>query len=250
MKPSLDRTLKLLWLAIGALLLLFLGAGVVMAVSQAVRNAGAGKDAARVASEGRRVRPEPRAVRYGLPQSVRGTDTRIVLVSHGDGDVPGGYDRGTRGEEGWVNVVFLDGGEARLLLDHPAYIRDIAWPGLDDGGGPGADSPQAWITYVMAVDDSDGDGRLGHRDRVGLYVSDLEGRSLRPVVRPPLRYASHQALGAGRMLVYALEPPAGEEGDEGRMRQRAFLYDAASGRLSPYAALDSAAARAGQILQR
>ncbi len=256
MKLSLDRTFRVIWLVVGGLVLLFLlVAGGLIAV-QWIGNAGAAEDAVRVASEAQPARDEPRAVRYGMPQRMRGTDTRIVLVSYGEGDQAAGssseygiYDQ--RGGGGtWVNAVFMDGAEARLLLARPAYIRDVTYPVLEGTPYPGRDSLQAWITYVMAVDDSDRNGKLDHRDRTGLYVSDLDGGSLRPALRPPLRYTSHQAMEGGRILVYALEPPAGQQVDEKRMRQRAFVYDVASGRLSPYAALDSATARAGQILGR
>ncbi len=107
-----------------------------------------------------------------------------------------------------------------------------------------------WIEYTIALDDTNRDGRLDSRDDLALYVSDLDGRGLRPVLRPPLRVGQTQPLDAGRMLVYALEPAAGQAVEEGRMRQRAFVYEVASGRLSPYAALDSAAARAARILGR
>ena len=256
MKLSLDRTFRVIWLVVGGLVLLFLlVAGVLVAV-QWIGNAGAAEDAVRVATETQPSRDEPRAVRYGMPQRMRGTDTRIMLVSYGEGNQAAGssteygiYDQ--RGSGGtWVNAVFLDGAQARLLLDRPAYIRDVTYPVLQGSRLPDGDSLQTWITYVMAVDDSDRNGRLDHRDRAGLYVSDLEGRTLRPVLRPPLRYTSHQAMEGGQILVYALEPPAGQQVDEKRMRQRAFVYDVASGRLSPYAALDSATAHAGQILAR
>ncbi len=52
------------------------------------------------------------------------------------------------------------------------------------------------------------------------------------------------------MLVYAMEPPAGQQVDLDRMRQRAFLYDVASGTLAPYTALDSAVARAARTVGR
>src|SRR5688500_17905069 len=76
MKPSLDRTVKLIWLAIGALLLLLLAGGGVMMLAQAVGNAGAGREAARVVSDtAARVR-EAHPVRYGMPDSIPGTATR------------------------------------------------------------------------------------------------------------------------------------------------------------------------------
>jgi hypothetical protein len=252
MKLSLDRAFRVIWLVVGGLVLLFLLVGGVLIAVQWIGNAGAGDDAVRVASEAQPPRQEARAVRYGIPQPIRGTGTRLALVSYGEGyESSGSYGSSdARGREAWVNVIFLDGAGARLLLDRPAYIRDVGYPGLRESPDPAADSLQTWITYVMALDDSDRNGRLDHHDPLGLYVTDVEGRTLRPALRPPLRYTSHHVLEGGRMLVYALEPPAGQPVDEKRMRQRAFIYEVASGRLSPYAALDSAAARAGQIVGR
>jgi hypothetical protein len=250
MRLSLERAFRVVWLVVGGLVLLFLLIGGVLIAAQWIGNAGAGEDAVRVASETQPSRQEARAVRYGRPRELRGTATRLVLVRYGEAEeLPGAYaSRGTG--ETWVNAVFLEGSQARLLLDRPAYIRDVGYPGADGLGTPAADSLQTWITYVMALEDSDRNGRLDHRDQLGLYVTDVEGRSLRPALRPPLRYLSHAVMDGERMLVYALEPPAGEPVDEKRMRQRAFIYEVASGRLTPHAALDSAAARAGQILGR
>ena len=249
MKLSLDRALKLLWLSIGALLLLFLAAGAVMMVSQAIRNAGARDDAVRVASEDRPARQEARAIRYGEPAAIRGTATRIVLVEYGTGYE---YGRGVSGYAGdrragaAVNVIFVDAEGARLLFDRPAFIREVSYPRAEDEN----EAPRGWITYVAAMDDTNRNGRMEELDAAGLYVTDLDGRNLRPVLAPPLRYLGHSALDPARILVYALEPPAGAAVEEERMRQRAFIYDVGAGRLSPYAALDSAAAQAGRILQR
>ena len=250
-KASLNRTLALLWLAIGVLLLLFLVGVLGMIVMQAIRNAGAGSEAVRIATADQPVRREPRAIRYTPPLDVRGTQTKIVMVSYGTAHEPlvsdGGY--ASSGPVGThVNVIFVDANGARLLLDRPAYIRDVSYPRRSEEDP--FDPPRDWITYVVALDDTNGNGELEHRDAATLYVTDLDGRNLRPVLRPPLRYHHHSVLDPARILVYALEPPAGQEVEEKRMRQRAFIYEVASGRLSPYAAMDSAAARAGQILQR
>lgn len=255
MRIPLDRTLKLLWLAIGVVLLLFLAAGGVMILSGVVRNMGAGEEAVRVASQDRPMREEPRAVRYGPPEPVLGTDMRIVLVHNGRGYAPGmvsdSYGRGAAGVS--VNVMFVDpGGGVRLLLDRPGFIREVSYPGVPHGM-PAPEVPpvrREWISYLMALDDTNGNGRLDERDATALYATDLNGRALRPVIRPPLRYQSHAPLGPTRMLVYALQPPQGQEVPEDRMPQHAFVYDVPSGQLSPYAAMDSAAARAGQILRR
>lgn len=247
MKLSLDRSLRVIWLLIGILLLLFLLAGSVMVATQLIGNLGAGESAVRVASQAQAPRDEPRAVRFGAPQTIRGTATRVASVEYGRAHEPDSY--GLSGSGGYrepalVNLIFLDGEGARLLLDRPAFIAD--WQ------GPPADgAARSWIAYRIALEDANGDGRLDGRDPAALYVTDLEGRNLRPVIRPPLRVKDYRALDASRMLVYALEPPAGQPNvAEERWRQRAFIYDVTSGTLSPHAALDSAAARARQILAR
>lgn len=250
MKLTLDRTLRWIWLLIGAAVLLLLLIGGFMVAAQMIGNAGAGEDAARVVKEAAPPAEALRPVRYGLPRPIPGTETRIVLVGGGEGYGGGSraYDSYARGGDGpHVNAVFVDAQGARLLVDRPAFIHRVHLPGE---GPTRADSAAPWITYLMALDDGDGNGRVDDRDPRGLYVTDRDGRNLRPVLRPPLRYESHQALDAARMLVYALEPPAGARVDETRMRQRAFVYDVASGQLSPYAALDSAAAQAARILGR
>jgi hypothetical protein len=252
MKLNLDRSFRVVWLVVGGLVLLFLLVGGVLVAVQWIGNAGAADDAARVATESHPTRQDFRPVRYGMPVSLRGTSTRMVLV--GAGEAPNrssSYAYDDRGPGPWINVIFLDASGARVLLDRPAYIRSVDHPEPPAGDGGAPSNPmQTWITYVMALDDSNRNEEVESQDAQGLYVSDVEGGNLRPVLRPPLRYTSHQAMEGGRILVYALEPPARQQVDEKRMRQRAFVYDVASGRLTPHAALDSAAARAGQILGR
>lgn len=249
MKLTLDRVLRWIWLVIGSLLLVLLIVGGVTVLAQVVRNAGASDDAVRIARQSEPRREQARAVRYDTPRGIRGTRTRMVPVGYGSDYEATRSSSGYAGDAGRpdVNVIFLDGDSARVLLDRPAFIHRVLLPGEGDAR---ADSLSTWITYVMALEDADGNGRLNDQDPPGLYVTDRDGRGLRPVLRPPLRYVSHQALDAGRMLVYALEPPAGARVERDRMRQRAFIYDVAAGTLAPYAALDSAAARAGRLLGR
>lgn len=245
MKLSLDRTLRIIWLMIGLLLLLFLLGGGVMILSQVIGNWGAKDDAVRIVNQSQPAREEPRAVRLGETLRIRGTTTRLATVENGRAYAPGStYASGSRYSRAIVaNVVFLDAEGARLLLDRPAHVESIRFP-------QSSADIQRWIEYRIAFDDTNRDGKLDARDQMPLYVTDLEGRNLRPVLRAPLRLQSTQVMDATRMLVYALEPPAGQAVDEDRMRQRAFIYDVAAGQLSPYTALDSAAARAGQILAR
>ncbi|HLM69519.1 MAG TPA: hypothetical protein VK358_18400 [Longimicrobium sp.] len=247
MKLSLDRAFRIVWLVVGGLLLLFLLVGGVLVAAQWIGNAGADNAAVRVVGEAQPARDESRAVRYGATVPLRGTSTRLVFIRYGESYDGPAYARSEgRADDAWVNVIFLDGGGARLLVDRSAYIRQVRAPTVEAS----LDSMQTWITYLMALDDTDRNGKLDHRDQVGLYVTDVEGRNLRPALRPPLRYASHQAMEGGRMLVYAFEPPSGQQVDEKRMLQRAFIYDVASGTLAPYTALDSAVARAARIVAR
>lgn len=244
MNAFLDRALKLTWLGIGALLLVFLLAGLVMMASQVIGNAGAASEAERVAGSAASAREEGVAVRYWMPDSIHGTTTRIVRVHQGEARGSRSSYESRGGSENEVNVMFVDADGVRLLLDRPAYIRDLSYPGAGED-----QAPREWISYVLALDDTDRSGKVDARDAMGLYVTDLDGRDLRPVLRPPLRYHSHAAFGPSRILVYALDPASGVR-DQARMRQRAFLYDVRASRLTPYAAMDSAAEQAARVLRR
>jgi hypothetical protein len=250
MKLSVERALRAIWLAIGVLLLGFLLVFAVVAVTGWIRTMGADEAAVRVAKESGAPREEAHAVRLSMPDSVRGGRAMIVLVGSGP-DVQGGYGAGSSRsgrQPATVNVIFLDGLGARLLLDSPAYVAEVRYPQVRDSSAAG--QRQNWIAYHMALEDGNGNGRLDERDPRSLYVSDLEGRNLRPLVRPPLRLLDYRALGPGRILVYALEPPPGRQVPEDRMRQRAFVYDVATGKVLPFTALDAAADRAASILAR
>ncbi len=249
MKLSVDRALRAIWLSIGVLLLGFLLVLAVVAVTGWIRTMGADEAAVRVASESGAPREETRAVRVGMPDSIRGSTSMIAMVGNGrDYQVRAFATRDYSGGKSapMVNVMFLDDQGARLLLDKPAYIGEVRYPHPREAAGPAQD----WISYEIAMDDGNGNGQLDDRDPRSLYVTDLEGRNLRPVIRPPMRLLAHQALGPGRILVYALEPPQGQQVAEYRMRQRAFVYETATGKLLPFAVLDGATDRAAGILAR
>jgi hypothetical protein len=241
MKLSVDRALRAIWLAIGVLLLGFLLVFAVVAVTGWIRTMGADEAAVRVARESGQPREEARAVRLGMPDSIRGSTAMIAMVGNVEGH------QGRYKEQPPVNVVFLDDQGARLLLDRPAYIAEVRYPRPHDSAAPAS---QNWISYQVAMEDGNGNGQLDDRDPRSLYVTDLEGRNLRPVIQPPMRLLEHQAIGPGRILVYALEPPRGQQVAEERMRQKAFVYETATGKLLPFAALDAAADRAADILAR
>lgn len=226
MKPSLDRILKVVWLAIGGLLLGSLLVALVFVAAGFLRTRGA-SEAATAAASGV-PSSSARPARAAAALAVAGTDTRLVPVERGGGTPPLS---GPGRLHGLVNAVFLDpGGEARLLLDRPALIRSVWYPAANGEETAGS----SWIAWEIAF----GEAAAGAPS--ALYLSDLDGRTLRPVVEPPLRYRAHQSWDAGRILVFA-EDEAGTP--------RAFLYDDARRRLAPFAALDSTLIEARRIAE-
>lgn len=267
MSSRADRILKAVWLA-ASLVFLAVVAGVLFIVLSDVWPDRGG--AVRVGApaerekEGGGEKRVPRAIRYAPPAAVRGTATRMVMVFNGDADQRAGsgyYSSGSGTPQGpQVNVIFLaPGAPARLLLDHPAYVAGVSYPAAGDPGevevSPGrggrADTLQTWITYEIADRDTNGDGKLDEADRAGLFVSALDGTGLRRVLPEPFWLLDHSLTPDRRgMLVMALEPPRGRDVPREEMRQRAFLYDVATGALTPFAALDGAADRAARIVGR
>ena len=251
MSSRVDRLLRWVWLINGILLLALLVIGTLFVLGAWITDLAAGDPAAAGAPQGGSPEPErPRAVRYDAPAPIRGTATRIVLVRHGQGYRASAAfsdsGSGSGGAEGpIVNVAFLDGQGGRLLLDRPAYVSEVRWP-----GNPmvGPDSTLRWIVYEMALDDGNRDGRVDHRDPLGLYVSDLSGGGLRPVLPRGFRLRGWEPRPDGTLFITALPEPARSQ-DPDQLPQRAFLVGP-DGQARPYAALDSLAEAAGRILRK
>jgi hypothetical protein len=257
---DMDRWLKRLWMVNGVLLLglLVLGTGALL-VSW-LSGAFGGKNSV-VAPDTTRAGPiKPRAVRFSAPREIWSTKTRVVIVRYGKGQQGAGFGsgsdmssgaaylyRGDRDSDGpRVNLIFLTGTEpGRVLLDRPAFISWLDYP-TDK-----SDSLQRWITYHIAFDDSNKDGRLDSDDRSELYVSDLEGSDLRRVLPPGMRLLDEDPLGDGRhLIVTALQVPNDWRGSEDELRERAYLYDVPTGVTTPYVGLDSLVQRAARVLGR
>jgi hypothetical protein len=233
------------WLAIGILLLALLVAAVVFVAREALGGRGGGAsapDGARRDSAARAAAAEP--LRYDTPQPVRGSATRIVPIRRGSGYTyqSRASSRSSSGEGPMVNVAFLEGDGARLLLDRPAYIRDLTFPGST---GAAAGDSLRWIVYEMALEDGDGNGRIDELDPRSLYVSGVDGRGLRRVLPAGYELRDWSAQPGGSLVATALQL------GEGRapMRERAFVLDAA-GPVRPYAALDSVVAAAAAIVAK
>lgn len=260
---DLDRFFRRIWLVNGvlALLLLMIALGVagygLLSERWNRREQGVrpGSNAAPPAADLR-----PRAIRYDVPERILNSDWTLVQVGYGTDYGKGGSGSlavtsrayGVYGREGvLVNVAFLppDGGPGRLLLDRPAYIRTLDFPRVPNRQDEPVDSVP-WITYSIAFDDSDRNGRLDEEDAAELYVSDLDGSNFRRVLPPGLRVRSTEVRPDRSLLVLALDGRGAERRPEDQLPQRAFRFDPRTGRLSADGALDSLAATAGRILGR
>lgn len=245
MAVSLDRALKLIWVTIGGLVLVSLVAGLVVAVVSwsllgGGGDAGSAADADAAAAE---VAPPAPTLRYEVPQPVRGSAWRTMEVYRVGPNRAGIASYGPTRDA--VNVIFLSPtGEARLAFDRPVLLRAVDVP------REAADSLQRWVVYDAAVADTDGDGVLTPADRSTLFVGDLEGRGLRPVLPDGVVARGHATLGDGRLLVLALVPPsAGTDVPASQWPQRAFVYEVDTSRLVALAAVDSLAERARALAE-
>ena len=257
---DMDRWLKRLWLVNGVLLLILIVVSTGAIVVTWLSGAFSGRNAVLAPDSTRSAAVAPRAVRYSPPRAIWGTKARVVVVRYGKGQQGRGVGlssemngsgfysyAGDRDADGpVVNLLFLPGtGAGRVLLDRPAYVSWFDYPSTKE------DSLQRWITYRIALDDRNSDGRLDSDDRVDLFVSDLDGSNLRRVLPPGMRLLDHQPAGDGRhLIITALHVPEDWRGSDDELPQRAFLYDVPTGSTTPYAALDSLVRNAANVLAR
>ena len=243
MTTRLDRVLRWVWLIIGVLLLLALVSSLVFVASEALRSRGGGSAASDITSaladadSGKADSP----LRYDPPEAIRGSAARIVMIRRGSGYTyrSSASSAPASGEAPAVNVAFVEGEGARLLLSQPAYIRRVAFPG-SPRVAPG--DTLRWIVYEMALEDSNDNGRMDESDRRSLYVSDLQGRGLRRVLPPGYELRDWAPQPGGSLIVTGVQLAQ----DAGAMVQRAFVVDA-TGAVRPHAALDSVIGAAARI---
>jgi hypothetical protein len=144
----------------------------------------------------------------------------------------------------FTNIVFVrkGGSSARLLLDRKALITYTDIPASDD-------SLRTYSLYKIAFRDTDDDGRIGVGDSTDLYVADLDGTNLSPVLPPGLAAGSF-AESENRQLLYirASVPPADSHITQEDWPEKLFVYDIKARQLHPYAEIDSSLSVAQRIL--
>jgi hypothetical protein len=234
--------LRWVWLIIGVLLLVLILWAVVFVARESMGGAGGGASAAdsarRDSARGKAAEP----LRYDPPDTIRGSATRIVPIRRGSGYTyqSRASSRAATGAGPTVNVVFLEGSGARLLLDGPAYIKDVIYPGRrPEGDG------LRWIVYEMALGDTDRSGGIDETDARSLYVTDLNGRGLRRVLPPGYQLLDWAPQPGGSLVITAVQITR----DGKAMPERAFVLDPA-GTVRPYAVLDSVVDAAGTIVRK
>jgi hypothetical protein len=205
----------------------------------------------------------PRAIRYDQPVGLVNSDWMLVQVHYGVGyGEPSDFSLGPHMSTAYrdyrsggpvVNVIFLppDGGPGRLLLNRPAYIRELDFPEEPRRYPDQRVDSVPWITYAIAFEDTDRSGRLDRDDVAELYISDLDGGRFRRVLPPGLRHRSTRLLPGRKLLVTALDARGdGSKPEEDQLPQRAFRFNPRTGELVSDAVLDSLAGTAGRILGR
>jgi ribosomal protein S4E len=147
-------------------------------------------------------------------------------------------------EVNYINIIFLrkDGSAARLLLDRKAYITYAKIPREDD-------SLQMCTVYKIAFRDTDGDGRIGFTDSTEIYVADLDGRNLSPILP---ENASWEGFAVSKdrqtLKVRASIRPSNSRIKRDDWPQKLFVYDIKTRKLHPYSGIDSTLSVAQQIL--
>lgn len=241
--PSrVDRILRWVWLINGIVLLALLAAGGIFLLIAALSGIGAEKPSTGAAESADSSSPgEEAPLRYDPPDAVRGSGARMVVIRRGTGYTYRNMSSNARGAEApAVNVAFLDAAGARLLLDRPAYIAHVRYPGEMASDARG--DTLRWIVYEAALADSNGDRKVDSRDRRSLYVSALDGRGFRRVLPDGYELRDWAGQPDGSLVATAVQLQPGSAA----MPERAFVLDA-SGAVRPYAALDSVVAAAGRF---
>jgi len=144
----------------------------------------------------------------------------------------------------YTNLLFIQRGRsfARLLVDRKAYISFVDLPTYDD-------SLQEYGLYKISFHDTNGDGRINSADINVLYVSDLDGKNLAPILPEDLHYVDYSESSSRETIsIRATSRPADSRILERDWPQRLYVFHVRSRQLTPYPVIDSAVTKAKEIL--
>jgi hypothetical protein len=197
-KMEMNKFLKIIWSVNGVILLLvFLLAGVLVLVQlfdsfrfRSQPEIIVGKELEKAKAEGLILQ----GLTYDEPRPVLYTDLYILPVSVKTYENPKDANsnrfslKSSSAEEysNVVNVIFLDKSfnTESVLLDKKGFIEAFRYPSsqrIYPYHTDSEDTVQHHITYLIAFEDSDKDGALNEQDYSDLYLSDLNGKNLRPI---------------------------------------------------------------------
>ena len=134
-------------------------------------------------------------VELGLPVRIGNTDLVYIEIGVKDLSQPTEATLGMVSSES-VNLLICrqDGSKPRLLLDRKAFIVGIDIPTRRD-------SLRSFSLYRIVTVDTDGDQRLTSRDDSRLFISDLDGTNLAPVLPEDLRTTRYSIDAEAQQLV-------------------------------------------------
>ena len=160
----------------------------------------------------------PAHITYDPPATTADGRHSVVLMRDGRG-LPSLPTTAGRGAGAVVNVaVITSDGSGRLLLNRPARVAWLTFPGAPDwmAGPLGTDAPPGKVLLAVISSDSTGDGVLSGEDGAELFAAALDGGPPQTVLPAGLHVRGIQATD-GAWLITAYDPA--------EKAQRAFGYD-------------------------
>ncbi len=198
----MDKWLRIIWLVNGILLLIMFGSGLKDTIEGWIPRGGGEPSGPIVGKELEKAKADTLALQdivSTVPERIGRTHYSYLSLAAKDLAKPSGMPKYS--EKGYseavkysrpsgasdeiifnsydeaINIIFLsdDGSDMRLLLREKGAVVSTDIPSSDD-------TAQSYNLYQIVFRDTNGDGRLTSEDRSILYISDLDGRNLRPLL--------------------------------------------------------------------
>lgn len=242
----MDRWFKVVWLINGFLVLaaLLIGLGLLLAEQK--------KQAERRNRSYQRPGPQvatvvadslvTQDVKLGLPREIGTTNLVYVEIGVKDLSKPKQETIGMNPSES-VNLLICkqDGSEPRLLLDRKAFVVGVDIPSRRD-------TLRRFSLYRIVAEDTDGDKRLTVRDESRLYISELNGTRLSPVLPADLRCNRYKVNEEEQELILVAHEQSGNTSRTGDEREELMVFDLRTRTVRKFLGEDESIERARRIL--